>query len=165
MARLIEGILYRLTLGPTYHWVVECESKQDLFELIAKRTLMGDIIVGVNELCKDGSTPRVKVYTDKEYKAIYKRLAQEFKDKKPVTVDDSIPDTEITELCPHCDTEVTMEWDVNERGYEAFCPVCGKKMMLCSMCDCENCNWNAADDTCKMCRKKDTKNKTTENSK
>ncbi len=41
---------------------------------------------------------------------------------------------EVVELCGNCGSEIVMEWDVEERGYEAFCPVCGKDMMLCDEC-------------------------------
>lgn len=45
----------------------------------------------------------------------------------------------VTEVCPHCETEVTFAWDVEEFGYNAFCPVCGKRLMMCSQC-CDNCD-------------------------
>lgn len=157
MARKIEGIIYRVNYHYSSPEYIECSSKTELFEYVARQSLQGYIVSTVNELERNGATPKVKVYTDKEYKAIYKRIEQEMKEKKPHKADNSIPDTEITEFCPHCDTEVTMNWDVEERGYVAFCPVCGKRMMLCSMCD-GNCNWNAENDTCKMCRDENTEN-------
>ena len=40
----------------------------------------------------------------------------------------------ITEVCPACMSENTMEWDVSKEGYRAFCPRCGEEMMLCSEC-------------------------------
>lgn len=40
----------------------------------------------------------------------------------------------ITELCGMCGSENTLEWDVEEEGYKAFCPRCGKEMMLCDAC-------------------------------
>lgn len=51
---------------------------------------------------------------------------------------------EVTEYCPHCDREVTVQWDVNEDGYQIYCPNCGKIIMLCSMCDARDgaiCDW------------------------
>lgn len=42
--------------------------------------------------------------------------------------------TEIAEVCPHCDYENNIVWDVEEQGYVITCKGCGKKMMLCSMC-------------------------------
>lgn len=41
---------------------------------------------------------------------------------------------EVTEWCPHCECEITMSWDVTSRGYKAFCPVCGERLMLCDEC-------------------------------
>lgn len=38
------------------------------------------------------------------------------------------------ETCPHCEAEIEMRWDVKIRGYKAFCPVCGKRLMLCDAC-------------------------------
>jgi len=31
----------------------------------------------------------------------------------------------VTEWCSECETEITMEWNVDKMGYKAFCPVCG----------------------------------------
>lgn len=56
----------------------------------------------------------------------------------------------VTECCPHCDTESTLMWSVEEHGYEIYCPVCGKKIMLCSMCGHHNdCGWTE-EAGCKM---------------
>jgi hypothetical protein len=41
---------------------------------------------------------------------------------------------EVTEVCPHCESEVTMTWNVLIDGYKAFCPYCGKRLMLCDVC-------------------------------
>lgn len=40
----------------------------------------------------------------------------------------------ITETCPNCEKEITVNWDVKKDGYKAFCPNCGKTLMLCSAC-------------------------------
>lgn len=50
-------------------------------------------------------------------------------------------DNEVTEYCPHCDREITVLWNVEQDGYQIFCPNCGEPIMLCSMCDREPCNW------------------------
>lgn len=44
-------------------------------------------------------------------------------------------DYKVTEFCPYCENEITLTWDVEEDGYQIYCPNCGKIMMLCSMCD------------------------------
>ena len=52
--------------------------------------------------------------------------------------------TEVTEMCPHCQNEVTVQWDVEKDGYELYCPYCGFPIMLCSMCDARDgkvCDW------------------------
>lgn len=40
----------------------------------------------------------------------------------------------VIECCPHCESEIEMRWDVAVRGYKAFCPVCGQRLMLCDEC-------------------------------
>lgn len=52
----------------------------------------------------------------------------------------------VTEVCPHCEEEVTLSWDVNLMGYQIYCPKCGKKMLLCSECEGSHtggCNWSS----------------------
>lgn len=41
---------------------------------------------------------------------------------------------EVTEVCPHCECEITMMWSIESMGYKAFCPVCGERLMLCDEC-------------------------------
>lgn len=53
----------------------------------------------------------------------------------------------ITETCPNCEKEITVNWDVKKDGYKAICPNCGKTLMLCSACldsdtHCFFCDWN-----------------------
>ena len=40
----------------------------------------------------------------------------------------------VYELCPNCDNEVGMSWNVAKHGYKAFCPFCGQSLMLCDEC-------------------------------
>lgn len=53
----------------------------------------------------------------------------------------------IVEYCSFCNTENEIRWDVETEGYEAFCPHCGKKMMICSEClrasdnELQTCDW------------------------
>lgn len=58
---------------------------------------------------------------------------------------------EVTELCPHCESEVTLHWDVKDRGYKAYCPVCGERLMLCSAChdDGYGCDYDTETDGCR----------------
>lgn len=40
----------------------------------------------------------------------------------------------VTEVCPHCENEIEMRWNTDKMGFKAFCPVCGKQLMLCDEC-------------------------------
>lgn len=40
----------------------------------------------------------------------------------------------VTELCPWCEEEIALKWDIGRLGYQAYCPVCGGRLMLCSEC-------------------------------
>ena len=64
----------------------------------------------------------------------------------------------VTEVCPYCEEEITMEWDVTNRGYKAYCPVCGSRLMLCDECQHGepgySCNYNSETDTCRHNRPK-----------
>lgn len=61
----------------------------------------------------------------------------------------------VTEVCPSCLSEVTMQWDVGIYGYKAFCPFCGSRLMLCDECYHPNgdytddCDYDADTDTCR----------------
>ena len=72
MAREIKGSIYKLTYTAIWNNFVECSSKQDLFEYVADEIMAGQIVTSVVEMCKDGSTPRVRVHTDKEFQKILK---------------------------------------------------------------------------------------------
>lgn len=46
-----------------------------------------------------------------------------------------------TELCPYCENEV----EISSEG-KSICPICGKEILPCSMCnmnevDCNKCNY------------------------
>lgn len=64
---------------------------------------------------------------------------------------------EVTEWCPHCESEITMMWDVRSMGYKAFCPVCGERLMLCDECQHSGpdgtytggCDYRSESDTCR----------------
>ena len=64
-----------------------------------------------------------------------------------------IEENEITEVCPHCENEITMQWSIKESGYKAYCPVCGKRLMLCTAChdDTGNmCDYDIKTNSCKF---------------
>lgn len=58
----------------------------------------------------------------------------------------------VTEPCPHCGNEIEMRWNTDADGFKAFCPVCGKRLMLCDECihaeDYRGCDYNSASDSC-----------------
>lgn len=47
----------------------------------------------------------------------------------------------VYEVCPECGVENGIVWDVEDAGYQAYCPHCGVVLMLCSMCDGSPCDW------------------------
>ncbi|MFA6848744.1 MAG: hypothetical protein WCS30_00160 [Selenomonadaceae bacterium] len=64
----------------------------------------------------------------------------------------------VVEMCPHCDNEIEMAWDVDLYGYKAYCPVCGNRLMLCDEClhnenikgvDSGYCDYCTETDTCR----------------
>ena len=77
MIKKLKGTVYKLTYTATWHEFVECSSKTELFEYVARQKLAGYGITSVVEICKDGKTPKVAIFSDKEYKAIYKCLEKE----------------------------------------------------------------------------------------
>lgn len=90
----------------------------------------------------------------------YAACGMEIASKKSAEVrmqDEPEPRTYIvTETCPHCESEIEMVWNTEERGFKAFCPVCGKRLMLCDEClhtgkgrcdysnDTDSCRYNPA---------------------
>lgn len=66
----------------------------------------------------------------------------------------------VTEWCSNCDSEIEMRWNTDDRGYQAFCPVCGAPLMLCDECrhsdDFKDCDWS--DGTCHRMKKEDKQN-------
>lgn len=58
----------------------------------------------------------------------------------------------VTELCPHCESEVEMIWNADVDGFKAFCPHCGKRLMLCDEClhsGTSNCDYSMNTDSCR----------------
>lgn len=66
----------------------------------------------------------------------------------------------ITETCPYCENEIEMYWTVNKRGYQAVCPVCGRRLMLCDECihSGSRCDYDNVTDSCHKQRKEAAKN-------
>ena len=58
----------------------------------------------------------------------------------------------VTELCPHFESEVEMRWNTDTMGYKAFCPVCGKRLMLCDECHQlgGGCDYDSKTDSCQL---------------
>ena len=59
---------------------------------------------------------------------------------------------DVAEQCPECGNEVWLKWDVERDGYTIYCPYCGYRMKLCSMCDVRDggkCDWNSETGGCK----------------
>lgn len=60
----------------------------------------------------------------------------------------------VTECCSNCNNEIDMDWDIEQLGYKAYCPVCGDVLMLCSECleanDNETgcCDWSDKTQSC-----------------
>lgn len=56
----------------------------------------------------------------------------------------------VVEVCPQCGAENEMQWDFEQYGLNAFCPVCGTQMLLCDECmhrdefssNCAKCNYS-----------------------
>ena len=57
-------------------------------------------------------------------------------------------DYTVFEVCPNCDREIGVVWDTKTEGLKLFCPACGERLMLCSMCE-GNCDYDTTTDSCK----------------
>ena len=63
---------------------------------------------------------------------------------------------EEVEICPECEAEVTINWDVEKDGYKVPCPECGTEMMLCDACTHSEdnpgakCDWSKKDGCFRM---------------
>lgn len=64
--------------------------------------------------------------------------------------------TFVTELCPGCFREVTLIWKPKLDGLKAYCPHCGKVLMLCSECPGTSekgdfdCDYDSDTETCSV---------------
>ena len=62
------------------------------------------------------------------------------------------------EYCNTCECEIELRWDINRDGFQAFCPVCGSRLMLCDACThrfggcLDDCDYDSAADRCRFSR-------------
>ena len=80
----------------------------------------------------------ILIFDENENQCIYgeKRIANDY----------------VAEQCPECSNVVWLKWDVERDGYMIYCPYCGYRMKLCSMCDVRDggkCDWNSDNETSK----------------
>ena len=64
----------------------------------------------------------------------------------------TVEDNDVEEQCPDCGNDVRLKWDVSRDGYTIYCPYCGYRMKLCSMCDILDggkCDWSSKTGECK----------------
>lgn len=68
------------------------------------------------------------------------------------------------EYCSTCEREIELRWNINEDGFQAICPVCGSRLMLCDACShrtdevivmCGDCDYCTETDSCRFSRPKD----------
>lgn len=45
----------------------------------------------------------------------------------------------LSEYCPYCGQEFTVEWDVNIDGWLVYCPHCGHRTFMCNICNPSEC--------------------------
>ena len=76
MAREIKGTLYKIHSFTSSRFV-ECESLNDLYRYIAAEYVLKGYPVSVAEVCADGTTPRVKVLSDRNFKRILREVQKE----------------------------------------------------------------------------------------
>lgn len=70
MPREITGQLYKIRCYSGVIRYVECTTINDLYRYIAEKTVEGYAITSVNLMCDDGSTPKIRLFSDKDFKRI-----------------------------------------------------------------------------------------------
>ncbi len=56
----------------------------------------------------------------------------------------------IYELCPHCNTEISVLCDTASQGYLTRCPSCDRRLLLCSECvNHGECDYDQESDLCR----------------
>ena len=69
MIREITGNIYKVRFDISRHnpRIVECDNLNDLFDYLMNKKTDGWTAISINEICIDGSTPRVAFKSNKEY--------------------------------------------------------------------------------------------------
>lgn len=83
MARKIEGLIFKIQYDVSWSGnYVECKDITDLFDYLAEQQLKGWVFLNVTQICNDGSTPRVAVRTNSEFKRIQRKNNSKRRRKK-----------------------------------------------------------------------------------
>lgn len=97
---------------------------------------VGELINFLNQYDKD-----IEVYLKNDngytYGSISEYSIEEYEDE---IEDDEIEDYDIEEFCPHCDHINKLNWDGESRTM--ICKNCGEEILLCSLCDIDECDCN-----------------------
>lgn len=95
-----------------------------------------------------------------------RRWEHRIKQAKETTYVSDKPDDDrkiVTEVCPTCEAEVELVWNMEENGYKAYCPYCGGRLMLCDEClhrghggcYCSDCDYDDMSGSCRFNRKEE----------
>lgn len=91
-------------------------------------------------VCREESKGNTIAYEDNPEEAI--RRLDEFPDLYCGSEDGME-----VEYCNVCGNEIELRWDINRDGFQAHCPVCGSRLMLCDACThrhgeaCNDCDY------------------------
>lgn len=66
---------------------------------------------------------------------------------RALDLDNVTEEYDFEEMCPHCDEPIAIVMDHAEFiRYKLVCPACGKKLMLCTLCQYDGspvlCDWS-----------------------
>lgn len=70
MIHKINETLYRIRTYTGVIHFVECDSVKELYRYVIDLQLKGYVITSINRMDSDGSTPKIAVFTNKEYKKL-----------------------------------------------------------------------------------------------
>ena len=106
MYREIKKTIYRIKTYSGRRVYVECDTKEDLLRFIATSLLdQHYTICSVCEICADGSTPKVRVFSDPRYKKIYQEMQ-----KQPLSEDEEV----VKSLTP---MQLALAYELKEHSY------------------------------------------------